>query len=144
VKSIVCAAGIIRRGGKILIAQRKPDSRLEPLKWEFPGGKIEFGEDPRECLVREIKEEMGFVVSVGEVFDVVSHNYRKDGKTHHVLLLCYLCDHRSGEPVPIDCHDVKWVDEREIGAFDFAAADVPVVRRLVRSGSASPRVVTGE
>ncbi|MCX6356680.1 MAG: NUDIX domain-containing protein, partial [Candidatus Aureabacteria bacterium] len=61
-KSIICAAGIIRRGEAILIAQRKPDSNLEPLKWEFPGGKIEFTEDPKVCLAREIKEEMDFEI----------------------------------------------------------------------------------
>ncbi len=128
--SIICAAGIIRRGGLILIAQRKADSSLEPLKWEFPGGKIEFSEDPRRCLVREIREEMGFEIAVGEIFDVVSHNYRKDGETRHVLLLCYLCTYLRGEPRPLDCNDMRWVGPGEIGAYDFAAADVPVVAKV--------------
>lgn len=132
-KSIICSAAIIRRDGKILIAQRKPDSRLEPLKWEFPGGKIEFSEDPKECLVREIREEMGFDIAVGDIFDVVSHNYRKDGETHHVLLLCYLCDYVGGTPRPLDCHDIRWVKGEEIAGFDFAAADVPVVKKARRT-----------
>lgn len=130
-KSIICAAGIIRRGDRILIAQRKADSSLEPLKWEFPGGKIEFSEDPRVCLVREIREEMDFEIAVDEIFDVVSHNYRKNGETRHVLLLCYLCTYRGGEPRPLDCNDMRWVGPDEIGGFDFAAADVPVAGKVL-------------
>ncbi|HOE27573.1 MAG: (deoxy)nucleoside triphosphate pyrophosphohydrolase [Candidatus Aureabacteria bacterium] len=130
-KTIVCAAGIIRRGDRVLIAQRKPDSSLEPLKWEFPGGKIEFAEDPRACLVREIREEMGFEIEVERIFEVASHNYRKDGEIRHVLLLCYLCTYLSGEPRPLECHDLRWVGPGEIVAHDFAAADVPVVGEVV-------------
>jgi 8-oxo-dGTP diphosphatase len=133
VKPIICAAAVIRRGSKILIAQRKRDSRLEPLKWEFPGGKIEYTEDPRVCLVREIMEEMGIRIAVEGIFEVVSHNYRKGGKTYHILLLCYLCRYRGGTPQPIDCHDMRWVGRDEIGAFDFAAADIPIVRKVRNS-----------
>ncbi|MCX6355306.1 MAG: (deoxy)nucleoside triphosphate pyrophosphohydrolase [Candidatus Aureabacteria bacterium] len=129
-KAIVCAAGIIRRGNKVLVAQRKPDSTLEPLKWEFPGGKIEFGEDPRVCLTREIKEEMGFDIEVANIFEVASHNYHKGGEVYHVLLLCYLCDHLRGEPSPLDCNDVRWVGRDEIMSFDFAAADVAVAEKV--------------
>jgi 8-oxo-dGTP diphosphatase len=130
VKAIICAAGIIRKGDKILIAQRKSDSSLEPLKWEFPGGKIEFAEDPRVCLVREIKEEMDFDITVGGIFEVASHNYRKNGNIYHVLLLCYLCDYLSGNPRPLDCNDLRWVGRDEILSFDFAAADIPVAAKV--------------
>jgi len=130
VKAIICAAGIIRRDGKVLIAQRKPDSTLEPLKWEFPGGKIEFTEDPRACLVREIKEEMDFDIRVDCVFEIISHNYRKNGNVYHVLLLCYLCDYLRGDPRPLDCNDLKWVGGDDIMAFDFAAADIPVAEKV--------------
>lgn len=129
-KPIICAAGVIRRGDKILIAQRKPDSRLEPLKWEFPGGKIEFTEDPRACLAREIREEMDFEIKVADIFEVVSHNYHKDGEVYHVFLLCYLCDYLGGEPRPLDCNDIRWVGRDEIMSFDFAAADLPIVRKV--------------
>lgn len=130
-QSIVCAAGVIQRGGRVLIAQRKPDSSLEPLKWEFPGGKIEFAEDPRACLVREIREEMGFDIDVGEIFEVASHNYCANGKIRHVLLLCYLCTYLAGDPRPLDCHDLRWVGPGEIGSHDFAAADIPVVEKVI-------------
>ena len=129
-KPIICTSGIIRKGGRILIAQRLPDSKLEPLKWEFPGGKIEFTEDPKDCLVREIKEEMNFEISVGDIFEVSSHNYEKGPETHHVLLLCYLCDYVSGEPRAIDCNDFRWIKAEELPDFDFAAADLPIVEKL--------------
>lgn len=130
-KSIICAAGVIQKDNKILIAQRKPDSRLEPLKWEFPGGKIEFTEDPKKCLIREIREEMDFDIEVNGIFEVVSHNYHKDGEIHHVLLLCYLCDYFRGDPKPLDCHDMRWVGMEEIGRVDFAAADIPIVKKVL-------------
>lgn len=129
-KPIICAAAVIRRGDKILIAQREPDSNLEPLKWEFPGGKIEFTEDPRVCLVREIKEEMDFDIEVNDIFEVVSHNYKKSGETYHVLLLCYLCTYLRGQPRPIECHDMRWVGSGEIDGYDFAAADIPIVAKV--------------
>ncbi|MDD5556195.1 MAG: (deoxy)nucleoside triphosphate pyrophosphohydrolase [bacterium] len=129
-RPIVCAAAIIRRGRALLIARRKPDSRLEPLKWEFPGGKIEYTEDPRVCLVREIREEMNVRISVDAVYDIVSHTYRKGGRIFHVLLLCYLCTYRGGRPRPLDCHETRWVRIGDLGAYDFAAADLPIVRRL--------------
>jgi 8-oxo-dGTP diphosphatase len=130
-KPIICAAAVIRRGDTILIAQREHDSNLEPLKWEFPGGKIEFTEDPRVCLAREIREEMDFDIEVNDIFEVVSHNYQKGGETYHVLLLCYLCTHLRGQPRAIECHDMRWVGPDEIGGYDFAAADIPIVRKVL-------------
>ncbi|MEJ2744588.1 MAG: (deoxy)nucleoside triphosphate pyrophosphohydrolase [bacterium] len=129
-KPIICAAAVIRRGDRILIAQRESDSRLEPLKWEFPGGKIEFTEEPRLCLEREIKEEIDFEIEVNDIFEVVSHNYHKNGETYHVLLLCYLCTYLRGQPRPIECNDIRWVGADDIGAYDFAAADVPIVAKI--------------
>ena len=129
-KPIICTSGIIRKDGRILIAQRLPDSKLEALKWEFPGGKIEFTEDPKDCLVREIKEEMDFEVRVGSIFEVSSHNYEKDSEIYHILLLCYLCDYVSGEPRTLDCNDIKWVRKEELRDYDFAAADIPIIEKL--------------
>jgi 8-oxo-dGTP diphosphatase len=131
-KPIICTSGIIRKDGKILIAQRLPDSKLEPLKWEFPGGKIEFTEDPKDCLAREIREEMGFEVHVGEIFEVSSHNYEKDSEVYHILLLCYLCRYLSGDPKAIDCNDIRWVGVDDLPRFDFAAADLPIIEKLRR------------
>ncbi len=128
---ILVTCGIIWRGRDILIARRKADSRLEPLKWEFPGGKIEFSEDPPRALKREIREELDFEIEVGEIFCVSSHNYRGTAEAvDHVLMLAYSCSHLKGEPSARDVSDFRWVRVEELDRFDFAGADYPIIERL--------------
>lgn len=136
---ILVVCGIIWRGNRILIARRKADSSLEALKWEFPGGKIEFTEDPCRALQREIKEELDFEIEVGDIFGVTSHNYVSDpGETKHVLMLAYRCAHRKGDPAVRDVEDFRWIDPRELTEYDFAAADRPLVEKLRRIYASSP------
>ncbi len=128
---ILVACGIIWRGCELLIARRKADSRLEPLKWEFPGGKIEFSEDPPRALKREIREELDFEIEVGEIFCVSSHNYRKGSDdVDHVLMLAYSCSHLKGEPAVRDVSDFRWVQVEELDRYEFAAADYPIIERI--------------
>jgi 8-oxo-dGTP diphosphatase len=122
---LVVTAAIITSGNELLIAQRKKDDALA-LKWEFPGGKVEDGEDPRDCLRREIKEELGMEVAVGEIYDVVFHRYPEKA----VLLLFYLCAYQGGHPVAKDCNDFRWVTVEELSQYEFAPADIPVVEKL--------------
>ncbi len=139
---VVC--GIIWKGDQFLIARRKEDSALEPLKWEFPGGKIEFSEDPVRALKREIKEELDFEIEVGDIFGVTSHNYVTDpGSARHVLMLAYRCAHKRGNPEPRDVADFRWIHSRELAGFDFAAADRPLVEKLRRIYSAPPKPAVG-
>ncbi|WP_418790400.1 8-oxo-dGTP diphosphatase MutT [Phosphitispora sp. TUW77] len=123
---LVVTAAIITSDGKFLIAQRKKGSHQE-MKWEFPGGKVEHGEDPEACLVRELKEELDITIEVGDIFKVVSHVY----EDRHVILLCYLCSLISGQPACIDCRDWKWVAPEEMLKYDFAPADIPAVNKLI-------------
>lgn len=125
-KILVVTAAIIKSDGKFLIAQRKKGSHQE-MKWEFPGGKVEQGEDPEACLVRELKEELDITVEVGDIFKVVSHIY----EDRQVILLCYLCSLKGGRPACIDCQDWKWAAPEEMPEYDFAPADIPVVRKLM-------------
>lgn len=128
---ILVTCGIIWRGRELLIARRKADSRLEALKWEFPGGKIEFSEDPPEALKREIREELDFEIEVGEIFCVSSHNYRGEAEAvDHVLMLAYSCSHLKGEPAVRDVSDFRWVRVEDLDRYDFAGADYPIIRRL--------------
>lgn len=124
-QTIVVTAAIIHNKGKLLIAQRKKDTD-QALKWEFPGGKLEPGESPEHCLVREIKEELGLDITVEKIFDVVSHNYGE----RHIILLCYLCKLVGGRAQTLDCHAFRWVESDELMEYDFALADRPVVQRL--------------
>ncbi len=135
---ILVTCGVIWRGRELLIARRKPDSLLEPLKWEFPGGKIEFSEDPPAALKREIREELNFEIEVGDIFCVSSHNYQQSPEeVKHVLMLAYSCAHLKGEPEIRDVHDFRWVGVEDLDRYDFAAADHPIIERL-RSAYARP------
>ena len=128
---ILVTCGVIWRGRELLIAQRKPDSLLEPLKWEFPGGKIEFSEDPPTALKREIKEELNFEIEVSDIFCVSSHNYRHgEDEVKHILMLAYNCAYKKGIPEIRDVHDFKWVKVENLDEYDFAAADLPIIERL--------------
>jgi 8-oxo-dGTP diphosphatase len=127
---LLVTAAVIRRGEKILIAQRKADSKVEPLKWEFPGGKIEHGETPEECLAREIKEELNLKIKVGELIGISSHVYKK--KTH-IVLLCYLCRFTAGQLKCLDVEDAKWIFPREMKSYQFAAADIPLLSEVKKA-----------
>lgn len=126
---LIVTAAVIRRRGKVLIAQRRADSAAGALKWEFPGGKLEFGETPEKCLAREIYEELNLKIKVGKFIGMSSHVY---DKKLHVVLLCYLCEHKSGELKLLEVNDAKWISPRDLSKFKFAAADIPLLP-LVKS-----------
>lgn len=123
---IPVTAALIQRGDRILIAQRKPGDPLESL-WEFPGGKLQFGERPEDGLIREIREELGFRIRVTGLFSVESHVYGEK----QILLLVYRCDPTGdGEPVALDVGGFQWVTPAEMSRFAFAPADQPIVAKL--------------
>lgn len=122
------AAALIRLGPQILIAQRKPDAYLG-LLWEFPAGKVEFGERPEDALVREIGEELGLAIRVDSLFSVESHVYGTGADRKHVLLLVYNCS-PLGEPALLDAHAYAWSTPAEMRGYAFAPADWAVVAKL--------------
>lgn len=126
--TIVVTAAIIEKEGKFLLAQRK-ENTSQGLKWEFPGGKIEFGETPEQCLVREIQEELNIIIEVKEIFDVVSHVYGEK----QIILLCYKCSYVGGELKLNDCHDYEWVLPQNLLNYDLALADIPVAQKLAKA-----------
>jgi 8-oxo-dGTP diphosphatase len=123
--TILVAAAVIERDGRILAARRKKGAHLEG-RWEFPGGKLEPGESPEECLVRELEEEIGVLGKPREILEVVFHRYPEK----NVLLLFYRCELVSGEPGALDCEEILWVPRAELASLDWAPADIPFVRRL--------------
>jgi len=123
--TIVVAAGVVSADGKILAARRKAGAHLEGL-WEFPGGKLEKDESPQECLEREFHEELGVRVRAGRVLEVVHHRYAD----RNVLLLFYACELIEGDPRPLGCEELRWVEGRELESLDWAPADLSFVRRL--------------
>jgi len=124
-KHIEVSAALIFRDGKLLITQRHAQSHLGGL-WEFPGGKREAGETFEQCLVREIREELGVGIFVGELFEEVRHDYAEKS----VHLKFFICKLLSGEPQPIDCAAVKWIFLAELNMHEFPAADVQLLEKL--------------
>ena len=122
------AAGLIFRDGKLLITQRRTDAHLGGL-WEFPGGKREPNETFEECLVRELREELGIEVVVGELIESVTHAYPE--KTVHLKF--FRCTLKEHDPRPLGCPSLKWVSPCELNAHEFPAADARLLAMLRRS-----------
>lgn len=129
---ILVTAAIIRKAQQILISQRRFDAKIAAGLWEFPGGKVEPGENLEPCLIREIKEELGIQITVNRLFDVHSHVYQEDHVATHVVLICYLCDWLSGEVEMLEVADAKWIAVGELKDFRFAPADVKFVDQLLQ------------
>jgi 8-oxo-dGTP diphosphatase len=118
-------AAIIVKEGKIFIAKRKSTDKL-PNKWEFPGGKIESNETPQECLKREMKEEFGVDISVGECLGESVYHYDHGS----IRLLAYQAYWQGGSFCLTDHADFEWVSLNQLQQFDFAPADVPFVEGI--------------
>ena len=111
--------------GQILIDRRRPEGLLGGL-WEFPGGKIEPGETIEDCIKREIKEELGIGIEVGEHLITIDHTY-----THlRVSLTVHHCRYLTGEPMPIECDEIRWVTLDEIDQFPFPIANAQIIAAL--------------
>jgi len=126
---ILVAAGFIYKNGKLLIAQR-PEGKHGAFKWEFPGGKVEADEDPRDCLVREVREELAIEIEVQEAIETIFHRY----PDRSVLLLFYTCRWVSGEPVAHGCAAFEWIDPKHLPHYDFLEADLELIQKIAQSG----------
>jgi 8-oxo-dGTP diphosphatase len=127
--TVLVAAGVLIEGARVLLTQRKAGTHLEGA-WEFPGGKVEPGEDPRTALARELREEVGVRVRVGEIVDVTFHRYVQAKKA--VLLLFFEAMREEGSPEPqaIDVGAVRWATAEELDENAFPPADVEVLRKV--------------
>jgi 8-oxo-dGTP diphosphatase len=131
-KRTLVVAGLLARDGRVLISQRRADQSL-PLHWEFPGGKVEPGEAPAAALARELYEELGVVVEIGAIWDVLFHAY----PAFDLVMLVYRVRLVSGEPRPVEVADVAWVAVDELPRWDILPADRPLVARLLDEGTPS-------
>ena len=119
-------AALIMKDGKVLVCQRTRHQTM-PLKWEFPGGKIEEGEQPRDALHRELDEELGIDAKIGEEVARIHHEY-KGGSS--VELRFYVVHQYKGEIENRIFRDLRWSSRSELLSFDFLEADLPLVRDL--------------
>jgi len=127
--TVVVAAAVLIEDDRVLLTQRKAGAHLAGA-WEFPGGKAEAGEDPREALRRELREEIGVDARVGEIIDVTFHRYEDAGKA--VLLLFFEAERLAGSPEPraLDVAGLRWAGPAELDEKDFPPADVAVLRKV--------------
>jgi mutator protein MutT len=124
-KVIDVAAGLVFRDSKLLITERYADAHLGGL-WEFPGGKREPEESFEECLVRELREELGIEVSVGEMIESLTHAYPE--KTVHLRF--FRCQWKQHEPQLLGCAAFEWVSSADLKNYDFPAADACLLEKL--------------
>ncbi len=126
------AAAVIEKDGKVLIARRR-GGVLDGL-WEFPGGKIEPGETPEVCLVRELQEEFAVVIDVGgfvasNIFPVPSGR---------IELIAYRATHVSGEFTLLDHDEMQWVKPDELSKYNLAPGDIPIAAEILRTSHRHP------
>ena len=125
----VCAA-ILERRGRIFLARRAVGKHMAG-HWEFPGGKIEPGETPQACLAREMQEEFGIAVAVGDHFMTTIHHY----PDRVITLLAWRVRHLRGRFRPTSHDRIAFVPRRELLCYALATADIPIAIRL---GAATP------
>jgi len=119
-------AALIVQDGKLLVCQRTRHQTM-PLKWEFPGGKIEEGEQPRDALRRELDEELGIVATIGDEIARIQHEYPNGGM---VELRFYIVREYQGEVENRIFKDIQWATPKDLPKFDFLEADLTLVNDL--------------
>ena len=124
--NVVCA--IIYVGNKILVTQRSKNMNL-PLKWEFPGGKLEINESEIKCIERELKEELNIEVKVIKRLSNSIHDY----EALQINLIPYVVEYISGEIILAEHAEYKLLEKSNLSNLDWAEADLPIVRELLNS-----------
>lgn len=118
-------AAILINNSKVLIAKRKATEKLGNM-WEFPGGKIENGETPEECLQREIKEEFNIDIEADKFFGESIYHYEHGT----IQLLAYFASWKNGDLSPTVHEEYRWVPIEDLSKFEFLPADIPLVKKL--------------
>ena len=120
-------AAIIQRHGRILIGQRK-DLGHHPLKWEFPGGKVEPGETPDAALIRELQEELGIHARIDR--ELMRYEYQYPGRSR-ILLIFYRVVDFDGEPRNLDFDQIRWEQAELLRNYDFLEGDTQFLAEQV-------------
>lgn len=127
-RTVIVVAGIIRRDGLFLIGQRQAKDR-HGLKWEFPGGKVEVGETPREALKRELREELGIEAVIGR--EVARYEHSSQGRPPLTIVFMSV-ESFTGVPVERAFEQIRWEEAGKLGSYDFLDGDLDVVKRIAR------------
>lgn len=125
-KTIEVVAAIIKKDNEVLATQRGYGDFKGG--WEFPGGKIEPGEEPKEALKREIKEELDAKIIVNEVLCTIEHDY----SDFHLVMHCYLCELEENTEIILKEHEAaQWVNNNNIHMIDWLPADIKILDKIV-------------
>ena len=124
--TLIVTAGIIRLENCVLLTRRPEESR-HAGKWEFPGGKLEDGESPTECLHRELLEELDLDVQIGAIYDVIHHLY----DFGPILLLTYECTPLSKTIRNLQVAEHRFVPLNQLDHYDMLPADLPLIKKLM-------------
>ena len=124
IKTINVVAAVMIRDGRVFATQRGYGEWKD--WWEFPGGKVEPGEDPKDALRREIREELATEISVGELLTTVEYDYPK----FHLSMQCFLCSVISGELSLLEHEDARWLAMDELHSVKWLPADVEVIDKI--------------
>jgi 8-oxo-dGTP diphosphatase len=126
-KTMRVACAIIEQKGKILAVQRSERMNL-PLKWEFPGGKILQGEQPEQCVIREVVEELNLQIEIVRPLSPVSHDY----PDFSVILYPFICTIASGEIALHEHRALLWLSPIDLPSLDWVAADFPIISDFLK------------
>jgi 8-oxo-dGTP diphosphatase len=119
--------GIIVQGNKILVTQRSEKMKL-PLKWEFPGGKIETNETAEECILREIKEELNLEIEIIKRLSESPYDYG----TFKINLIPFIAKYQNGVIILAEHKDFKWIEAKDLLSLDWAPADIPILNEFLK------------
>lgn len=126
-KTVRVVGAVIENAQQEILCALRSENMSLPNVWEFPGGKIEEGEQPEESLIREINEELGCSIKVEELIEQVTHAYPHNS----VNLLTYKARIIKGAPQAKEHAQLKWVPRQELNKLDWAPADIPTVKKLL-------------
>ena len=123
--NVTCA--IVIKETKVLVTQRSSTMKL-PLKWEFPGGKIEANESSEQCIHRELKEELNIEIQILKSQDPVPYTYE-----HFTInLIPFIARYLSGKVVLTEHKEYRWLEKEELKSLDWAPADIPVLEKFLK------------
>ncbi len=123
-KTVKVAAAVIRKDNMILATERGYGEFKD--MWEFPGGKIEKGENGREALMREIKEELDTTIDVGEYIDTVEYDY----PSFHLSMECYWCTVKEGKLTLLEHENAQWLDRDSLLSVEWLPADLEIIEKV--------------